>query len=74
MKIDEPRLKVMLSMGAVKQVDVVSRDGGFTVLITGNSNNACTLSSQRSDKRVWKSMDTLHGYLKSIGVGSYSVI
>lgn len=74
MKLNESNLKAMLSTGSVKAVDVVRRESGLVVSVTGMNGKAHTLSSKREDARTWQSLDTVDRFLKSLGVGSYSVI
>lgn len=73
MKVDTPKLKAMISVGAVKNIDAVRSDRGFSVVITGINGNAHVLAAQRSDKRIFKTLDAVDSFLKSAGVESYSV-
>ncbi len=74
MKLDESRLLAMLSVTDNLKIDVVASPDGYSVCVTDAKGRAHVLRSQRTDRRVWKNLDTLHGYLRGIGVGSYSVI
>lgn len=74
MRLDESKLQAMLSVAENLKVDVVSSDSGYSVCVTDSDGKAHTLRSQRTDRRIWKNLDTLHNYLRNLGVGSYSVI
>lgn len=74
MRVTESTVKAMLEVGSVDKIDVVRRENEFNVCLTKKSGGAVVLGSARQKVRSFKSLDTVDRFLKSVGVGSYSVI
>ncbi|MEM9966208.1 MAG: hypothetical protein AAGC58_12775 [Asticcacaulis sp.] len=73
--IDHSTLARMMETGAVQDAKVVGDTGGWKVIIHAEKNHSYFLSVQRkaATPRVFKKMDTLIGYLKSIGIEHFAV-
>lgn len=74
MRLDESRLRAMLSVAENLKIDVIASERGYSVCVTDAKGEAHVLRSQRSEQRMWKNLETLHGYLRGIGVSSYTVV
>jgi hypothetical protein len=63
----EPQIALLFSNGAVKSVTAHGVPGGFILEFLLKSGDSAVLYTQRGKHRIFRSMDALFGYLKSIG-------
>ena len=75
LKLDEFRLYIKLNEDKPLSLNAVKSDSGWLVVAFIFGNSAVTLLCARGHKRIFKSLDSLNGFLNSkLGIQEFNVV
>ena len=75
LKLDEFRLYIKLNDDKLLSLNAVKSDSGWLVVAFIFGNSAVTLLCARGHKRIFKSLDSLNGFLNSkLGIQEFNVV
>ena len=70
--IDHSTLTKLVEVGTVRAARVVGQDGGWGVIVKDRKTER-SLAAQRGQVRLFRKLETVVAYLKSIGIGRFDV-